>query len=184
MHRTLRGEKVVPVTDRRRLIVMRHAKAEPFGESDHERLLTARGQADAGLAGRHLVEADLVPDHVVVSDATRAVQTWEQVVAVLADAAASSVVDIDGAVYAAGSDTVLDVLRAVPANVSTLMFVGHNPTASYLCHHLEDGLGDAAALQGLLSGFPPAAFAVFAVAGTWVELDAESGRLVDFFAPA
>ena len=47
------------MTDRRRLIVMRHAKAENFADTDHERTLTDRGRADAEAAGARLREDGL-----------------------------------------------------------------------------------------------------------------------------
>ena len=39
---------------RRVLVVVRHAKAEPYAESDHARRLTERGRADAADVGRFL----------------------------------------------------------------------------------------------------------------------------------
>ena len=37
-----------------RLVVVRHAKAEPYGPTDFERELAARGRADAAAAGAWL----------------------------------------------------------------------------------------------------------------------------------
>ena len=58
---------------------MRHAKAEPFAETDHERVLTERGRRDAVEAGLHLAATGVVPDYAVVSSAARTVATWEAV---------------------------------------------------------------------------------------------------------
>jgi phosphohistidine phosphatase len=90
---------------------------------------------------------------------------------------------VDEACYHGNPDTVLESLRLVPEDAGTVIFVGHNPTASYLCHLLDDGDGDPAALHGLLRGFPPGALAVFEVGGVWSDLADESGRVVDFLAP-
>ena len=68
------------MTDRRRLIVMRHAKAEPFAPSDHARPLTYRGIASARDVGDHLRDGGLAPDYAIVSSALRTRQTWEALV--------------------------------------------------------------------------------------------------------
>ena len=62
-----------------------------------------------------------------------------------------------------------------------MMFVGHNPTAAYLCHFLDDGEGDPAAVSALLQGFPPGAVAVLEVNVPWAELGAETGRVIGFY---
>jgi len=164
----------------RRLIVMRHARAESFASSDHARALTERGWADAVAAGRYLADCELVPEHVVVSTAVRAVQTWE---AVAEGSAARAHVQQDGAVYTGSPHTVLEVLRTVPADATVVAFVGHNPTAASLAHLLDDGEGDTRAMHGLLRGYPAAAMTVFAVEAPWDTLGPESGRLLDFHAP-
>ena len=167
------------MTQRRTLIVMRHAKAEPFAPSDHARALTDRGRSEATAAGEHLAAAGLRPDHVVVSSASRTVETWD-VMAQVADCDVQATVD--EALYHGNPDAVLESLRLSPEDASVVLFVGHNPTASYLCHLLDDGEGEAVALEGLLRGFPTGALAVFEVAQPWSDLAYESGRLVGFFA--
>ena len=68
------------MTDRRRLIVMRHAKAEPFAATDHGRRLTDRGRAGARDAGAFLRDAGPVPDYALVSSSTRTRETWDDLV--------------------------------------------------------------------------------------------------------
>ena len=168
------------MTEQRRLIVMRHAKAEPYAATDHARRLTDRGRRDAERAGAHLAAAGLVPDHAVVSTAERTRETW----AAVAEATGSTVeAQYDAAVYSGGIDVVVDTLRVVPPDARTVVFVGHNPTAAYLGHHLDDGEGDPEAVSGLLRGFPAGALVVFDVEVPWAGLDQETGRVVDFFAP-
>ncbi len=165
------------MTNRRRLIVMRHAKAEPFAATDHERLLTERGHRAAREAGQHLASTGAVPDHAVVSSAVRAVSTWEQVAEGSGSAAEPR---FDGAVYAGSADVALEALRVVPAGAEVVIFVGHNPTAAYLAHLLDDGNGEPAAVRDMLQGYPASAMAVLEVEVPWSELGAETGRLVDF----
>ena len=169
------------MTEQRRLVVMRHAKAEPYASTDHARRLTDRGCEDARAAGVHLRERGLVPGYALVSTAERTRLTWEAVASATGSAATPQ---FDAAAYTGGVEVVLEALQAVPGDVETLLFVGHNPTAAYLCHLLDDGEGDPEAVSGMLHGFPPAALVVFAVEGPWSGLGPESGRVVDFHAPA
>ena len=166
------------VTARRRLIVMRHAKAEPFAATDHERPLTERGQRSAGEAGRHLATTGVVPDYAVVSTASRSVATWE---AVAQASGAAATVQLDAAVYTGSADVLLEAVRVVPPDAEVVIFVGHNPSASYLAHLLDDGDGDPAAVQRMLRGYPAGALAVLEIEVPWHELGPESGHLVDFF---
>jgi phosphohistidine phosphatase len=157
---------------------MRHAKAEPFAATDHERRLTERGRASAAAAGRHLADVSVVPDHAVVSSAVRAVETWD---AVAEGAGAQLEPAVDGAVYNGSPHVVLEALQMVPEDAETVIFVGHNPTAAYVAHTLDDGDGDPVALTRLLQGFPPGALTVFEVQVPWSGLGPETGRVVDFF---
>ena len=166
------------MTDRR-LIVMRHAKAENFGSTDHERRLTDRGRADAEAVGARLRREGLVPVYVVVSSAVRACETWEAV----AEAAGYTDVAVvfEEAVFNGGPHVVMDALRVIPDDAATVMFVGHNPAVSYLCHFLDDGEGDPDAITGLLRGFPPATVAVLEMQVPWSDLGPETGRVVGYF---
>lgn len=166
------------MTDRRRLIVMRHAKAEPFGATDHARRLTDRGRAGARDVGRYLRESGLLPDFVLVSSAARTRETWTEVLEV--SGASPTKVSFDDAVFAGSADVVIEALQGIAPDLATVMFVGHNPTAAYLCHLLDDGDGDPSAMSGLLQGFPPGAVAVLELGVPWAELTAETGRIVGY----
>ncbi|ROR90671.1 phosphohistidine phosphatase [Nocardioides aurantiacus] len=161
-------------------MVLRHARAESFAEEDHARRLTARGRRDAAAVGEWLAGTDVRPDVALVSSAARTRETWDLLTAALADAPEAQVRDD---LYSASADTVLDALRAVPEDVTTVMYVGHNPTAASLAQALEDGEPDVEAFVALSRGFPPGAAAVLRVPVAWSDLDAAGARLVDFHAP-
>ena len=55
----------------RRLVVMRHAKAEHSASTDHVRALAERGMGDAEAAGRWMRDHGVEPDAALVSDALR-----------------------------------------------------------------------------------------------------------------
>ena len=159
------------------LIVMRHAKTEPFHADDRSRRLTDRGESDARAAGVWLTSQALVPDLVLVSPATRARQTVEQVAAGADEEPEVLVVDD---LYGADVDDVLDILRDLRDAPDRLMVVGHNPTMAYLAQLLDDGTGDEESGREMATGFPTGALASFEVSCPWVELDLASARLVAF----
>jgi phosphohistidine phosphatase len=152
----------------RRLVVLRHAKsARPEGVPDRLRPLADRGRRDAPAAGRALAESDCLPDLAVCSTAVRARQTWE-----LASGqwGTPPPVRYDGRVYAADVPDLLAVVHEVPAEVETLLLVGHNPGLEELVLDLAgDGLGDT--LEQVREKFPTSAIAVLAWHGTrWASL--------------
>jgi phosphohistidine phosphatase len=158
---------------------MRHAKAEPFAETDHARRLTDRGIAAARDVGAHLRDSGIRPDFVLVSSAERTRDTWAAVSELAG--AGSAEVRLDDAVFTGSPDVVLEALQAAPADAGTVMFVGHNPTAAYLCHLLDDGEGEPSAVSRLLEGFPPGAVAVIEVGVPWTDLAAETGRVAGYY---
>jgi phosphohistidine phosphatase len=163
--------------DSRRLVVVRHSKAEQAGETDHARRLIDRGRSDAEAAGRWLAEKNVVPDHALVSAAPRARETWD---ALSAGAGWSVEPVLDEGLYSAGPDTALDLIRGTPADAGVVVVVGHNPTIAQLAQLLDDGEGDPEACTAMASGFPTSAVAVFEYDGAWADLDLTSARLVAF----
>ena len=162
----------------RRLVVMRHSKAEPTAPSDHERALAARGRGDAAGAGRWLREQGITPDAALVSDALRTQQTWEEV-ATAADWDLEPT--LSAGLYAAGPDSAFDLIRDVDPGVTTLVVIGHNPTMASIAELIDDGDGDPDAATGMVtSGFPTSALAVFSVPGEWTDIGPGGGRLEAF----
>ena len=158
----------------RELIVMRHAKAEQFAVSDHDRELTERGERDAAAVGAWVAAQGLVPDHVFVSSAARTRGTWEA----LRDAAGLTLEpEIDRAIYAAGTDAALEILRAAPATAERVLIIGHNPTMAYLVHLLDDGGAEAELFARVSTEFPTAAVAVLQIEGAWSDLDVGGARI-------
>lgn len=160
--------------DVRRLVVMRHAKAEAVAASDHARRLAERGRRDAEDAGRWARAQGVLPDHAFVSTAARAHETWS---AFRIGAALELDAELDAALYSAGPDSALEVLRTAPEDAATVMVVGHNPTMAHLVHLLDDGGADPAAFAELSAGFPTSAVAVLAVPGEWADLEVAAARI-------
>ena len=157
---------------------MRHGKAESFASEDHRRRLTQRGVREAHAAGQWLFEHELVPTHAFVSSAVRTQQTWEH----LAEAAGPDIEPVvDDAIYTAGPESALDILRGTPEQAEVVLYVGHNPTAASLAHLLDDGDPDPEAFRGLSSGLPTSAMAVLDVHLPWPELGNTSARLTAYY---
>lgn len=165
----------------RRLVVLRHAKsARPEGTPDHARPLAPRGRRDAAAAGDSLAEADLLPDQALCSTAVRARQTWELVAG---QWGTPPPVRHDPRLYAAGADDLLAVVHEVPADVATLLLVGHNPGLENLVLELAgDGLGDTLARVG--TKFPTCAVAVLSRHATgWHDLAPRTAVLTSVTVP-
>jgi phosphohistidine phosphatase len=161
----------------RQLVVMRHTKAEPGGETDLDRELAPRGYDDALDAGRWLAGSGFTPDAALVSAARRTASTW----LALAEGGSFEVgPTYSDSLYAAGPETALDLVRETPDEVASLVVVGHNPTMAYLAQLLDDGRGDADASHEMAVGFPTGALAWFEVEGSWTDLELASARLVHF----
>lgn len=162
-------------TTTRSLLIMRHAKAEAWADTDHVRRLTGRGEADAAATGRWLAETGRRPDHVLVSSSARTIDTWE---AVSAAGSLRLEPEVEPGLYDASPDAVLDLVRETAEHVGTLLVIGHNPTMAWLAQMLDGGDGDPDATAALQRGFPTAAVAAFAVPGGWRDLALGEARLV------
>ncbi|WP_457192227.1 SixA phosphatase family protein [Nocardioides sp. P5_E3] len=163
----------------RRLVVMRHAKAEHSASADHVRALAERGLGDAEAVGRWMRDHGVEPDAALVSDALRTQQTWQQVAA--GAGWDEGIVVFSEALYAAGTDSAFDLLREVAGDVRTLVVIGHNPTMGSLAELVDDGEGDSEATTAMVTrGFPTSAVAVFTFDGAWADLGPGTARLDAF----
>ena len=108
----------------KRLILTRHAKSswDDPTMSDHDRPLNDRGKAAAADLGEWLASRGYVPDEVLCSDALRTRKTWSGIAPALPG---SPILTLKPALYHAGSDVMMAVLRHATAD--TVMMIGHNP---------------------------------------------------------
>ena len=86
----------------------------------------------------------------------------------------------DDALYAAGPDGALEVIRSADPDATTLVVIGHNPTVAYLAQLLSDGLAEAAVLRETAQGYPPSAVTVLEVTTPWAELAEGEARVTAF----
>jgi phosphohistidine phosphatase len=162
------------MTDPRRLVLMRHAKAEKHAATDHDRPLSERGWRDARAAGTLLSSRGDVPSLVLVSTAQRTRDTWE---AVRADLHPVPEAWFDRALYDAGVKAVVELLGAVGAGVSSVLVIGHNPTMSVVAAALSDGLAEPALEDAVTDGLATSGLACYDVPVEWVDVNARQLRL-------
>ena len=166
----------------RHLLLLRHAKAEILqsGERDHERVLTARGQADAKVIGAYLAKHRAIPDRAVVSTSARTRETWEGVASELRR---TPPMDFDARLYDASPRAILEVLKETGADAGTLLVIAHNPGLHELAAMLV-ATGDIDTSERLGENFPTSALAVIRFAATdWSGVHAKGGRLEHFVTP-
>jgi phosphohistidine phosphatase len=168
----------------RYLILLRHAKsAWPDDVPDHDRPLAPRGCRDAPIAGRWLRQSDHVPDRVLCSTARRARETWQLAEEKLG---ADPQTLLEERVYNASAAGLLDLARRTPAEVRTLLIVGHDPAMRGLTLDLaseQPGDAEAEALGRVRIKYPTAAMAVLAFTTVWSGLGPGQAHLVDFVTP-
>lgn len=164
----------------RRLVLLRHATAEPAGpDGDESRELTSAGLDEAGRVGEWLREHDLLGEAVLCSPAARTRQTWA---AIQETTGHGVLITMEPAIYEADVDSLLSVVRDLDATAPearTAVIVGHAPGIPALAYELVDGGGEPDDLETLTRGFVPASVAVVALEGGWGNIARGAGDLLD-----
>jgi len=162
----------------RTLFLLRHAKSswDDPALADHDRPLSPRGRRHSKLIAEHMHREEMGPALVLCSSATRTRETLELVRPALGEAS----VVVEDKLYGASSDRLLERIRQMPEEVSSLMLIGHNPGLEQLALALAssgDGLGR------LEEKFPTAALATLSMPGTWASLEPGTAGLVAYVVP-
>jgi phosphohistidine phosphatase len=169
----------------KRLLLLRHAKAEPGGAGieDHERELTMRGLHDAAAMGRFMERKHYLAGAVYCSAARRTRQTAELV---LGEWRTPAPVEYREAFYLADVKILVAAIQAAP-DVPSLMIVGHNPgieKCAGLLAREPVKAKERDALGVLEEKFPTAALAVLDFdVGAWRQVAAGGGVLTEFARP-
>jgi phosphohistidine phosphatase len=163
--------------------ILRHAKAGPHVPDDHGRPIVERGHRQCAELAAQLREAYTLrqfPPVALSSSAVRARQTAEEV---LKGAKARTKVELEDALYEADPDDIIDRLRLLDNDFSSVIVVGHNPALSDLALlALEDD--DTKGRRKVSDGLATAALAVVSFdVDKWSSVSAASGRLERLFVP-
>lgn len=156
----------------RTLVLLRHAKAEPFAGSDAERPLAVRGRQQAMTVGEELQATGVRLDAALVSTAVRTRQTWDLLSSRLVDAPEPELLED---LYDATARTALALVQGIDPSVRTAIVVGHEPVMSTLAALLADA--DSPAAAQVRVGVPTAARCVLTFSGEWAGLDKGGARL-------
>jgi len=145
---------------------MRHGKAERgsgSGIRDHDLPFTRGGEQEARSVAHILIEAGCIPNIILTSSAHRAVKTAEFLANSLGlhDKVHSLPI-----LYEGTADHYLHTIQQLPAAITTVLIIGHNPSVSVL----------AQSLRG--HGISPSHFTTGAIA--CIEMDVHSWTEVSF----
>ena len=163
-----------------RLWLLRHAKSswDDPRAPDEDRPLTPRGVRAAERMGEHLGALDIRPELVLCSSALRTRQTLARVLPGLGTALE---VRIEQTMYTFDADVLLERLRDVSPEMSSVLLVGHNPALQDLAVRLADR---SDRLDELALKFPTGALAEIEFgSGPWHTLAERPGELTRFVVP-
>jgi len=144
----------------KRLILMRHAKTEPWAEGvdDFSRALIERGKEDAKRMAEELVATGWSPERILVSTARRARETCSEVAKIVEGEKVRPMENL----YLTG---VRGLTEAICHNdgAGTLMVIGHNPGLHDFAMEIlrEAGSQDHQESIRLIEKFPTSCCALF-----------------------
>ncbi len=163
----------------KRLILMRHAKSS-WSQSDLpdiDRPLDVRGRNGADGLGVWLAAQGYAPDLVIVSSASRCVETWERVAAGLTG---NPEVTTERELYNAPSGEIRDIIRA-SGKGETVLVVAHNPGIGTMARDMRV---DPAPHHATFDKYPSGATTVLELPiDDWSALDFGTAHLVDYVTP-
>ncbi|MEO3998723.1 histidine phosphatase family protein [Mesorhizobium sp. CAU 1732] len=164
------------------LLLLRHAKSSWDDKSlaDFDRPLSSRGRKAAPAIGAEMARRGWFPNMAIVSPARRTRETWDLV---RGEISGNVIVNYDASIYEADADVILDVIRATPEQVGTLLVVGHNPGMEDLAGIIAGATSDVSARASLSEKFPTGGLARFSIHAGWHELHGDSATLTDFITP-
>ncbi|MEU5837440.1 histidine phosphatase family protein [Streptomyces diacarni] len=163
----------------RKIVLLRHAKADWPQVADHERPLAERGRLDAPAAGEWLAGQGITPQLTLCSTATRTRETWKLVVSHLSQRPKTV---YEERLYDAPPGAIIEVANEVADEVRDVLIVGHNPGMQSVADVLA-GSADHDAQERMARGFPTAAVAVLRFTGSWKSLEAGGAELTHFWSP-
>ncbi len=155
------------------LWLLRHAKSDRKTDvSDIDRPLKKRGKRDAKNMGVWLKTQHLIPDALLSSPATRAIETVRIIYQELN--VAGLVIQEDSRLYATGIEQLKMVLASCPETTQRVLLVGHNPELEDLLIHLVG----ISALPDTNKLLPTAALVRLSLNTAWADLHEDCAQLL------
>ncbi len=166
----------------KRLLLLRHGKSSWDDSSldDIDRPLSKRGRKASDLIGRHLERNRLRPELVLCSPSRRTRETLARI-----EKSFDRILPtrIDGALYEATAESLMDRVRHIENMAETILVIGHNPSIQDLALTVV-GSGDLEARNQLVEKYPTGALAtiIFEIRN-WSELLPSGGFLETYVRP-
>ncbi len=159
----------------KKLFIVRHAQSGEAdqGTKDIERYLTRSGQREAVHTGMYLKRHGLIPELIISSAAIRAFQTSQIIAEQIQYPAEEIHEDLD--LYDASVRIFLRLINELDVNCQSVLFVGHNPTVSYMAELLTgEAIGNMETGSLVEIHFPM---------DSWKEVSQHTGKLVQYITP-
>jgi phosphohistidine phosphatase len=119
------------------LFLIRHAHAESNNEvDDFDRKLTPQGLIDATEMSKRMLQHGLLPQFILSSPATRAMNTTKLFAENLS--IPFNKIQPENTIYEASLSTLLSLINHLDNNYSTVALFGHNPGISTIMNYLSD----------------------------------------------
>ena len=157
------------------LTLIRHAKSD-WGRNDladFDRPLNPRGKKTAPLMGRRLAERGTIPELLISSPAKRARKTARLIARELGIPKHTIVYQPE--IYAAGEETLVEIIGSLPEHCNYAALIGHNPgiseLAAWLCPNPPGWMPTCAILTLELDS------------GSWKEVSRGCGHILHYDYP-
>jgi phosphohistidine phosphatase len=166
----------------KRLFLLRHAKSswdDPVAR-DFDRPLNGKGHRAARTMGQEMRHLGLSFDAVVASPAQRVIETLQEVAQGYGGAVQTR---LEERIYLASCDTLLEIVRATPDAVGSLLLAGHSPGLEQLILTLA-GKSKRKLRAAVEEKFPTGALAEIELdLEHWQDVEEGGGKLVLFTRP-
>jgi phosphohistidine phosphatase len=108
------------------LLILRHAKSSWKNKKldDHDRPLNRRGRREAIEMGEYLKKTNMIPNAIVTSSATRAIETTTLV---CRNCSYNKLVEVNFEFHRGGTSAYIHAISIAPNDKNILLIVGHNP---------------------------------------------------------
>lgn len=167
----------------RRLLLLRHAKAEQAGKDDQARKLTEQGRKDAARIGAWLRKHYAI-DLVLCSPAARTRETWQLVAEEIGGGLDAK---FPKSLYLAPAAAMLSIMQGAAGEAHTVLIVGHNPGTEELAAALArvpQSKDELRWRETMAEKFPTAALAVIEFhIDRWRDVTPHAGALAVFLRP-
>lgn len=159
----------------KRLVLVRHAKAVHWGyDDDFNRELTGRGESDASRVSHHLETLGIIPDRIISSPASRALQTAVIFTGNL-HFPQKDIIKKQELYHGLTTGELMDLIQSMPEETTCVFLFGHNPSFEFYARGLCNAFyGEMPTSSAVVIDFK---------VDLWKEVTARSGQLFGQFNP-